>query len=74
MLHYMHFSRSGVVMIACGAFLGQLFEYSYFVNSGMMNTSAWLWYRTTPVKIVIRLVLTGAMIVTAAIIPMFFTE
>ena len=36
-----------------------------------MNTSAWLWYRTSPVKIVARLLLTTAFL-SLSLIPMFF--
>ena len=60
-----------MIALACGAFLGQLFEYRVFVNTGVMNTSAWLWYRTSPVKIVARLVLTTVFL-SLSLIPMLF--
>ena len=59
--------------MACGSFLGQQFEYRVFVNTGVMNTSAWVWYRTSPVKIVLRMFLTAALLSTS-LMPMFFAE
>ena len=44
--------------IVAGAFCGQWFEYNMFVNTGRMNSSAWLWYRSTPFKIIIRILFT----------------
>ena len=73
MLHYLHFTRGGIIALACGSFLGQQFEYRVFVNTGVMNTSAWLWYRTSPVKTVLRILLTTALLSTS-LMPMFFAE
>ena len=38
-LHSLHLNRAGLVCLACGAQLGQFFEYSYFVNRGSLNSS-----------------------------------
>ena len=38
-----------------------------------MNNSAWLWYRTNPIKIIIRLILTTALL-SLALLPMFFAQ
>lgn len=36
-----------------------------------MNTSAWLWYRTSPAKLIARLLLTAGFL-SLSVIPMFF--
>ena len=69
----MHFENAGVVAIIAGAFCGQFFEYRFFVNTGLMNSSAWLWWRSPPLKIVLRLVLSTVMF-HVCLAPMAFAD
>ena len=48
-----------MIALAAGSFMGQFFEYRFFINTGLMSTSAWLWWRTSPVKVIVRFILQG---------------
>jgi len=72
-LYFFHFKEAGSIALAAGAFFGQFFEYRFLVNSRMMDSSAWLWYRTDPVKVIIRLALTG-LILAICMLPTKFAE
>ena len=71
-LHYLHFQRAGVIAICAGAFVGQFFEYRWFINTGIMNNSPWLWYKSQTPKILIRLAITSALLIIC-FAPRLFT-
>jgi len=45
-------------IVPTGAFFGQLFEWSYIVNKGRMNNSAWTWHQTSIFKSMLRVAIT----------------
>ena len=46
-MHYRHFEHSTIVAIATGSIFGSFFEAQVFVNSGRLNSSTWLWNKTS---------------------------
>lgn len=62
-LHFRHFEHSAIVAVATGSLFGQFYEHQAFANTGKLNSSQWLWYRTSlPVSIgrcVLTLLITG---------------
>ena len=62
-LHNRHFEHSGIIVLATGALFGQLFESQVMVNTGRLNASQWLWYKTSTSMIAARSLLT--LVITA---------
>ncbi len=60
-LHLLHFQRAGSIAIVAGSLCGQIFEYRFFVNTGAMNNSAWVWNKTSITKTILRIILTSLM-------------
>ena len=69
MLHYLSFQRAGCIAACAGIFCGQFFEYRFFVNTGLMSVSPWLWYRSSPVKILVRFALTASILAIFYYVP-----
>ena len=48
----------GSTAIIAGILCGQIYEYRYLVNTGRLNASQWGWYRSSPLKIAMRVLVT----------------
>ena len=59
--------------MAAGAFIGQMFEYRYFVNTGLINNCAWAWYKSSPLKVVLRILAT-AVALFICLVPIAFSD
>ena len=57
-LQHWHMQYASVIVISFGSFVGQFVEWTFFINTGELQTSQWSWWDTSIPKLLGRILLT----------------